>query len=90
MGRTFFYRKLSIAENEFPLEPQVRFPFLVTKAILVNDSENQVVTFSFQHPHIDGELLCTDGPIALDWISQGRLWFKTTGLAQMRVWAWRL
>jgi len=90
--RTFFYEpSLTITATAFTSAPDLRFPFTANRVILSNDSDTNIVTFSFLAPNIDGELFCTDGPIVFDWLNQDRLWFKVnSGDAKIRIWAWRL
>lgn len=93
--RTFFYSKISVgaqADGAFPSQAQIKIPFQATHVIISNDSDKTDVTFSFNRPNIDGELLKKEQPITFDGLSIGKIWFfKTLGgeNAQVRVWAWR-
>ena len=85
-----FYAEPVITDTDFPTKPQIEIPFSATGIILINDSENETVTYSFRRPAVHGTLLCTDGAITRDGTSRARIWFKASGPAKVRVMAWRI
>ena len=93
--RGFFYKRITVTDQTFPSAPQIKFPFQATRVIIAfrNLKAQEVITFSFQRPDIDGEFFVDDLPLAMDGLSQGRLWFATNlsnqQNAEIRVWAWR-
>jgi len=88
-GRNFFYDKKEIDAAAFPSKAQFIFPFQATRVIIVNDSSSNDIEFSFRKPHLDGEILSSDGPLVFDQLSEGKLWFRGTKKVWVRVWAWR-
>lgn len=93
--RTFFYKKISVgaqANGVFPSNAQIKFPFQATHVIITNDSDKTNLTFSFNRPDVDGELLKKEQPVTFDGISAGKVWFFKEAdkeNVQVRVWAWR-
>lgn len=94
-NRGFFYTRIPITNNTYPSAPSVKIPFQATRVIIAqrNMKSQEILEFSFQKPAKDGELFDDDSPIAMDGLSEGRLWFKTSETnnpgAEVRVWAWR-
>lgn len=94
-NRGFFYKRLLITVNSFPNAPQVKLPFQATRIMLAsrNLKSLEIISFSLLKPDLDGEIFCEDSPIAMDGLSEGRLWFKTTETSnqtgEIRIWAWR-
>jgi len=89
-NRTFFFISLPINAVSFPSEAQIILPFLATKIIIINDSKNQTIDFSFRRPNLDGILTDEDGAITFDGLSESKIWFRATASANIRLWAWRL
>ena len=87
--RNFFYFRDTVTDISFPSSPQIKLPFEASRIIMVNDSADQVLSWSFQKPNLDGELLCTDSPIVFDGLNEGRVWFKAPADCEYRIWAWR-
>jgi len=91
-GRNFFYQRLVVSSDIFTNEHDIDFGFQATHVIISNDSTTDSIAFSFRKPFLDGELFCTDGPLVMDGLSEGRIWFKRISIndVQVRVWAWGL
>ena len=93
-GRKYFFNQFTITVDAFPNTPQVKFPFLATKVVISNDSDDDSLVYSFLRPNVDGILLCDDGPFSMDNVAENRLWFKKLSPAaadiKIRVWAWRM
>lgn len=87
-SKTFFYTRVKIAVKDFPSDAQIKIPFLASKIIISNDTDPRL-DFSFQAPHLHGELFCDDDPIVMDNLSVGKVWFKSESSSEARVWAWR-
>lgn len=87
--RNFFYKRITVTDTAFPAKAQIDFGFQATRVLIVNDGEDTALTFSFLKPHVDGELFCSDGPLAFDGLAEGKLWFMVDQPAEVRVWAWR-
>lgn len=88
--RRFFFEELTVNVTAFPEQPQMKFGFQATHVIVTNDSKHSL-DFSFLKPNLDGRLYEKDGPLALDGLSEGRMWFKVedaTKPVKFRVWAW--
>lgn len=94
-SRGFFYKRISITNDVFPSAPSIKFPFQATRVLIAfrNIKANEILTFSFKKPDVDGEFFPEDTPLAMDGLSEGRLWFKTNNTqnpdGEIRVWAWR-
>jgi len=91
-GRNFFYTELDVSVTAFPSTAQIKFPFQATRVIIAMNGKADL-HFSFQKPNIDGRLVPDDAPLAMDGLSEGRLWFKKVAVGPavlaIRVWAWR-
>ncbi len=93
--RGFFYTRIPISNATFPSTASIKFPFQATRVLIATRGvkQNEIVEFSFQGTALDGELFPDDGPIGLDGLSEGRIWFRSTipstPTAEVRVWAWR-
>ncbi len=91
-NRAFFYKRVSVVDTDFPNTAQIILPFTANHLVIVSKSDNQTISFSFSKPELDGELDSSDGPIALDGVSVGKIWLKRAGddPQTVKVWAWRL
>ena len=90
--RNFFYDRLLITESDFQTGPDLKFGFQATSVMIVNDSDEETLGFSFRPDFLDGELFGCDGPWVADGLGEGRLWFRKSGIPDIsvRVWAWRV
>jgi len=93
--RGFFYKRIPVNVDIFPNAPQIKIPFQATRILIVhrNLKAQEVISLSFLRPNLDGELFPDDTHLAMDGLSEGRLWFKTTETqnpnAEIRGWAWK-
>jgi hypothetical protein len=88
-GRNFYYRRLEIGDHDFPADAQFKVPFLASRLIISNDTPAKL-SFSLQHPNLDGELFADDDPLVLDGIGVNKVWLKTEATSNVRLWAWRI
>ncbi len=94
-NRGFFYKRVPVINPTYTSTPSVKITFQATRIIIAhkNLKASEIISFSFLNPNLDGELFSEDVPLAMDGLSEGRLWFKTSNIvnpgAEVRVWAWR-
>lgn len=93
--RGFFYKRIAITATTFPSAPQIKIPFSATRILIVhrNLKAQEIISFSFLRPNLDGELFPDDTHLAMDGLIESRVWFFTNQTqnqnAEIRVWAWR-
>lgn len=82
------FQELVISSSSFPQTNSIKFPFVASKILILNDSLKEIY-YSFNGCDIDGQMKWDEFSHTLTEVTVGRIWFKTpTPDANIRVFAW--
>ena len=89
-GRDHYYRRVTITNTSFLEQPTFRFGCHANHIILVNDTKNAILSFSFNGEDLDGEVFSKDKSVTLNWKITTKIWVMTDVPAGngVRIWAW--
>ncbi len=88
--RDHFYSKLTFTNLTFNKTPDFQLGFGANHLLIVNDSSQNDISFSFNGEDLDGELF-KNNSITFDWKQVNRIWFLTSSATpdtELRIWAW--
>jgi len=88
--RNHFFDEKTIDSDKWVNVPNFKFGFNARHIIIVNDSRENTVEFSFNGHDLDGKLYPRDKSISLDLENQDEVYIRIPEKrsTQVRVWAW--
>ena len=88
-GRNHFYERSTISNIEFASTPTWKWNFTANHLIIVNDSRENILKFSFNGEDLDGEIFPKDKSLTLNWKLASRIWIATSAPdLPYRIWTW--
>jgi len=82
------YYPLTVSNADFERSPTIEFPYVMARLLLIRDSFEGDVYFSYNGRDIDGKLTWEDESLDIGEAEVSKIWFKSTVVdAKIRVYA---